>query len=433
MADVSMQAAKAAAANAAAGCKDGTKKTFFQDMAASFGGAIKGADKASKGVNAWMITQTKVLRSQSNSISEGINDSANSIAGGIAGLSTKLEGTVDGWKREMNQALKPVSTAIGSTVGTLETVVKNPLGAPQMLANGAIAVLDKISPGFANEVQGAFKGVEMENLANLPGQMMGSIRSLTMAADSLLSVPFTILSDIYNGLMDIMEELANLIDSAVSMIFDFFFGPGGLLDSILPISEIMSLLESIGELASMVGGLASMAGGFPVVTNITSQITGAVSNISSIVKNPMQMAGSLVPGFDKITGGISQITGGLRNPEQFIQKALPASITGQLQKLSSMPGLGFVGNFGNSIGDSLETLKGGVLTKAFDSFANQLPIVAPLLNQQTPGAQQTAVNTQESHPPEYDPSKIVAQADVSQAGVRQLQDTTAWKVMESLA
>ena len=117
-------------------------------------------------------------------------------------------------------------------------------------------------------------------------------------------------------------------------IFDFFFGPGGLLDSILPISEILSMLEAIGELASFVGGIAGLAGGFSMVTNITSQITGAVSNISSALQNPLQF----IPGVDQVTGGIGQVTSALRNPEQF----LPPEIGQQMQKISSIPGLGFV-------------------------------------------------------------------------------------------
>jgi len=390
-----------------------TKRGFFEKALGSVSGtatrALTGANQTAGSINEelgkfneWMILQTRNLAKTSSFLSEGINDATSGITGSIAGLSEGITSEIQSWKQEMNEALKPVSTSIGSAVGTLESVVRDPLGAPQMLSNGMMYVLDKISPRFANEVEGAFKGIELENLANLPGQMMGSLRSLTLAADALLSVPFTIISDIYNGLLDIMEEIANLIDSVVSAIFDFFFGPGGLLDSILPISEILSLLEAIGELANFVGGIAQLAGGFNVVTNITGQITGAVSDISSIIQNPLQLAQSYIPGFNQATGAIGQVTGALRNPEQFI----PASVKGQIDKISSIPGLGFVSNFGTSIGDTLEGLKGGVLTKAFDEYAKQIPIIAPLLNQQPGADQQAAVNTQEAYSDNYVPSSV---------------------------
>jgi hypothetical protein len=304
----------------------------------------------------------------------------------------------------------------------VENIAKNPLGAPQLLAQGATALLEKISPSLASELEGASKSINLENLANLPGQMMGSIRNLTMAADALLSVPFTIVSDIYNGLMDIMEEIANLIDSAVSAVFDLFFGPGGLLDSIIPISEILSMLEAIGELASFVGGIAGLAGGFSMVTNITSQITGAVSNISSALQNPLQF----IPGVDQVTGGIGQVTSALRNPEQF----LPPEIGQQMQKISSIPGLGFVSNFGTSIGGTLDGLSQGIFTKALDGYAKQIPMLAPLLGQQSP--EQSAVNPQEAYSDGWKTSNIRPEQEVTTGGHPAFagSSTTPWKIFD---
>jgi hypothetical protein len=108
-----------------------------------------------------------------------------------------------------------------------------------------------------------------------------------------------------------------------------------------------------------------------------------------------------VPGIDQVTGGISQITGALRNPEQF----LPASIGQQIQKISSLPGLGFVSNYGTSIGDTLNGLSQGVFTKVLDNYTKQIPMLAPLMGQQPPEGEQAAY-TQESYAPTYGTSSI---------------------------
>ena len=407
--------------------------TFLSNVAGTAVSGAKSAGNIADQISVKSINFTQQLARVSNVTSESIQGASSSVAGGIAGLGEGIVHDIQGWKSEVNKMLEPVSTHIGSTIGAVENVVRNPLGAPQMLADATLALMDKISPGFSNSLEGTAKSLQLESLANLPGQVMGSIRSLTLAADQLLSVPFMIVSDIYNGLMDIMEEIANLIDGVCSAIFDFFFGPGGLLDSILPISEILSLLEAVGTLASFVGGISQLAGGFTMITNLASQVTSFTSSFSSMISNPLQLAQSYVPGFDQALGGISQVTGMLRNPEQLLQGALPPEISSQLKNISSIPGLGFVSNFGTSIGSTLDGLKGGVFTKAIDQFGQEYSsLLGPLFNQQAPGTNVgTGLDPQESFAGAYQDFKYGTGAQGNQGVIMQGPGSRgAYKIFE---
>ena len=415
----------------------GTKGEFHKNLYKSMGGAVGStvntADAAADGINqglndwnAWMVNSVLGLRQQSGFINNGIKGASSSVVSSVSNFGVGAIHDVQGWKQSMHQALKPVSYATGSTLGTLTQIAKNPLGAPQILANSMVSLVDKVNPGFSNEMDAAYKTVQMENLQHLPGQVMGSIRNLATAADAILSVPFTIMSDLYNGLMEIMQEIGKMVDSLMGAVMDFIFGPGGLLDSVFPISSILELLEAVGELASFCGGISQQFGGFTAIANAASQVGNSAFQASSVVSNPIQLAQSYIPGFSSVTGGIDQATGALRNPEQLFQQFLPPEISSGLNNLSNMPGLGFVGNLGYGIGGTLESLKGGVFTQAIKQFEGKSSILGPLFNQKTENP--APVNTQENQSTEYVPSKVTGGSTVQ--GVSQWQDTSKYKAFE---
>lgn len=318
-------------------------------------------------------------------VSESISNFGNEVNHGIQGV-----------KENLNKLLKPISSATGSTLGNLTNVAKDPLGAPFAIGNSIMNLIDKVNPDFANSLDSSFKKFKVDELANLPGQVVGSIRNLAALADSVLSLPFAIAADLYNGLMEIMQEIADVIDSIISSIFDLFFGPGGVLDSILPIAAVMEFLEAVSELASFVGGISQMFGGFTAITNITSQITSYSSQAIGVLNNPAALALQYVP------PQVGQIMGAIRNPEGALQSLIPSSIQNQLKQIQNVPGLGFVGNLGYGLRGTLEELSQGVLTRTFDQYANQLGILGPLLNANS----NTPIihDQQQSYPPSIDPA-----------------------------
>jgi len=246
----------------------------------------------------------------------------------------------------------------------------------------------------------AYKSLNLEGLSNLPSKMMGSIRSLATAADAILSVPFEIMSDVYNGLMEILESIADLIDGIVSTVMNLAFAIiKALLDAIIPVDELLEFFSAIGDLASGIGGIAGMVGGFGAVADMAGQVSGFASTATGFINNPLQSIPGLSQGIGQVTGAVGQVTSALRNPEQF----LPPEIGQQMQKIASIPGLGFVGNLGYSVGDTLDTLSEGVFSAALQKYSDKLPILNNAFNKlQT---QAPAVNTQENHTDAYQAPK----------------------------
>lgn len=318
------------------------------------------------------------------------------VAEGIQGLSDEVTHEIQGVQEKLNKLLTPVSSATGQTLGTLTNMARNPLGSPFILASSLTSLVDKVNPDFANKMDATFKKYKMDELANLPGQVIGSVRNLAMAADAILSVPFAIASDIYNGLMDIVKEMSEMLDSLMNTVFNFFFGPQGVLDSIIPISMIMEFLEAVGELADVVSMVGQFSGGFSSVLDITNQITSYVSQAESFLNNPSALASQYLP------PEVGQYLGAIRNPDQLVSSLIPPSVKDQMQKLSTMPGLGFVGNLGYSIGGSLETMSQGVIGLALQQYQSQINVIAPLLN--IDGGKPPIVDTQEPQPQEIVPA-----------------------------
>ena len=367
-------------------------------LSQTFGVAMGGAESTagtlnggSKQLDRYTRNVIQTLFSAEVSLNSQVGQTTNGIAGGISQLGENIQHDLVGLKTDLNELLKPVSSAVGSTLGNLTNVLRDPLGAPQAIGNSLMSVIDRISPDFANQLDGSVKKFKLDELQNLPGQMLGSVRNLATAADELLSVPFGMISDLYNGLMDIMKEIGNLVDSLMSSVFDFFFGPKGVLDSIFPIGEILSLLEEVGEIMSFADSIVGQFGGFSAVTNITSQFQGYVSQATSILQNPAQLAQAYLPA--QVTEGL----GMLRNPEQMLQSLIPPEIGSQLQKIGQIPGLGFVGNMGYGLGGALKSLEGGVFSQALAGLEQQAGILGPLFNKQNGGS--PVVNQSTPYPP----------------------------------
>jgi hypothetical protein len=374
-------------------------------LSSTFGVAVNTANSGAKVVNTagteidrYTKNVIQTLFSAENYIGQSIGGTTSGIAGGIAGVNQGLATSVAGLKKNLNETLKPVSSFTGSTLGGLTNVLRNPTGALEAVGSSMMNVIDRVSPGLSNKLDSSLKKLKVEELANLPGQVMGSLRNLAALADKILSVPFQIASDLYNGAMKIMQEVSDLIDSAISMVFDLFFGPGGILDSIIPIAAIMEFLEAVGEVAGMIGELGNVFGGFSMITDFASQIGNMSSQFSSMISNPTQLLQAYMP------PQVGQYMGMIRNPQQLISNMMPASIKGQLDKISSIPGLGFVGNMSYGIGPALDTLKQGVVSQALSQFSSQAAILKPLLNLKA--SDPVVPSTQNPFPPSVQGSSI---------------------------
>lgn len=357
----------------------------------------------------------QTLFSAENHLQVSVQQAAGGAAEGISSLGAGIQGGIAGAKQDLNKLLAPVSSFTGSTLGALTNLARNPLGAPQAIGNSLMHVMDKVSPGLTNKLDSAVKLINVDGLQHSGTQLMGGISSLMSLVDSLLSVPFQMAEDLYNGVMQIMQQISQMLDGILSSILDLFFGPNGLLDMILPMDLIMGFLEAVGELASVVGDIGNLVGGFSMVTDFASQVQGMVGQASSALSNPLSLAQSYLPSQAQAFlggGGIQGMMGGqvgqymnmLRNPEQALQQMLPPSISQQFQQLSQIPGLGRVGNTGFGLGNVLDTVKQGVISSTMSQFSQQAGILGPLLR--AGETNPLVTNTQQAFPPSVVPSSM---------------------------
>ena len=250
--------------------------------------------------------EIKKLTRHSDMLQEGIREplpSADQIVG-------EEEGTVvsnlQSWKPTVTNAVKPVSDATGSHADTASSVTKTPLGADQFLPASSTAAVDNITPQFTNETDTSFKSVQMDTIQHLPSKMMGSVRNLSTASDPKLAVPFEIASDVYNGLFETMNSLANAVDGVMAVIKMFEISPvGGLINGLFPTGQLLGIINPINSIASKVDELDQLLGGFLAVTGITSIIQNIAADLSAILSDPSKIADLFKAG-----ANIASIVGG---------------------------------------------------------------------------------------------------------------------------
>jgi hypothetical protein len=390
----------------------GKRKEWYIKLLQSFDNTASSTGDAFERLDKYTINTVKNLHSTHTFIQDGITSATSGIASSISGATEGLQKfeeeaihDIQGWGAGIKKAMEPVGLC--SAIGDSTDVVKNPLGAPQFLANSISSLVGKISPQFVQNMDDSYKSLKLEGMQHLPSKMMGSIRNLATAADAILSVPFEIMSDVYNGLMEILEAIADLIDGLVALVMNLAMAAAkALLDRFIPTEQLIQFFNAVGDLASFVGDIAGMVGGFSAVADIAGQVGDYASLASGALNNPLGAAIQFVPGAsDAVNQGlgmVGQVTSALRNPEQF----LPPEIGQQMQKISQIPGLGFVGNLGYSVGDTLDTLSDGVFEAALGKYADKSPMIKSFFNK--PQDEPPAVDTQEAYADDFEAPKAGA-------------------------
>lgn len=336
----------------------------------------------------------QTLFSQELALAKAANKTTQNISGGIQKGTESITRTLDSASKKINETLKPVSSALGSTLGTLTQVARDPLGAPEFLGRTMSDVVKRVNPEFASRMDATYKKYKMDNLSHMPDQLMGSIKNLMMAADAILSVPLAIISDLYFGLMDIMNEISSAVDQVMASVTNFFFGPGGLLDSIIPISQIMEFLDAIGELSSQLTGISQVFSGSNQIAGVALQAQALTNNFASFIQNPLDLAFAYAP--PQVSQGLYAI----QNPQTIVNQFLPPQLSEQFARISQITGFGFNGNMGYGLESVLSGLRGGVINSIVSNFANQYAILSPLIA--TAGGGGTATN--KAYPPMLTPA-----------------------------
>jgi hypothetical protein len=211
---------------------------------------------------------------------------------------------IQDWRPAVANAGKPVSDALGSHIDTDSSIAKDSAGPAAFLPSAASSLIDGISPQLANEVEGGYKKNQLELMQHLPSKVAGNLRQLSTALDSVLSVPFEIASDVYNGLRQLMTQLSDLLDGIKAKVTKWFLGAiGGLVDGLFPEGLLDGFISAVSSIANEFGDLFSMLGGFPIVNSIRDIMSNIVSgNFMAALGNIAKLGGLLMSGLG--SGGV---------------------------------------------------------------------------------------------------------------------------------
>lgn len=368
--------------------------------------ALQKFDKYTRNQIQTLFAQELALSKAADKTQINVNAKIKEISGDI---SESVTSTLDNISAEINETMKPVSTAVGSTLGSLTGMLKDPLGSITLLPQTLVDVVSKFNSEYAAKLEATFKSEKVSNITNMPTQLMGSLNNLITEVDEALAVPLTIISDLYFGLMDLMKELSNLVDELMTAVQDFFFGPGGLLDSIMPISDILLFLEALSEFAGEIQGISTIFLGSNTVAGFALDIQNYTNQLGGFLNNPQNLLFANLP--PEVNEGLYI----LRNPQQLINSILPPELSELTAKITQITGFGFNGNMGFGLQSVLEGLKDGVVSSILEDFANQYSILTPLLGNTV---QSTLNSTQQ---PKVESSVVNPNVPISKQGIPQPQ------------
>ena len=334
-----------------------------------------------------------------------IDNIASGAVGSIQGFTDRAIGSFSKTVDNINKAFKPASRELGQTIGNVTSMVKDPLGTISLIPGSIKNVIERNNPEFAADLEATYKKFKIEQLQHIPTILSGSLRMI----DSVLTLPFIILSDLYNGLLDIITAIADAIDSIISSFIKILFEQ--LFDGI--ILEVIELLNEITALASQIQGIAALYSGSNFIVDFAFNLQIYSGQLSSFLSNPLDLLFAYAP------PQVSEALYLLRNPQELINNILPPEINNAFAPLAKITGFGFNGNMGYGFVSVIEGLRSGVLSSVLTNFANQYPILTPILG--TLNGLNIIPNNPPV-PPTIAPSPVNPNRTIVQQGVTQPQE-----------
>jgi hypothetical protein len=291
-----------------------------------------------------------------------IGDTLSTAVTGVSGV----PGT--GINARIQESLKPVSSFMGSTLGTLTGILQDPVGSARAVPNTLSAMMNKTNPELAAKFEAMFKKHNVDKLAELPQLIFGSVNHVVQTIDKTIAVPLNIVTDIYYGVMDIMKQINDLVSKAFELLRIFL---ANIIRSVLP--GILEFLTAVADFANQISGIASIFSGFEKITTFATSIQTYANKFNGIIRDPVTY---VLANYSPPQLRSALYT--LENPQELIKNLVPQSVIDFYSKISRITGVGFNGNMGYGLQAVLEAQRGGVLSNVMQSFATQFPILAPL-------------------------------------------------------
>lgn len=295
------------------------------------------------------------------------------ISRGIAGVETSINTFYANALNTVRKETNGFSDHLGATFTDLSSIVRNPLDF-QNISNCAASILERHWPGSSGSLNKSIQNLHLDKLAKAPGLLFSGLQRLARAIDNLLSIPIAFASQIYFGIIGIIKQIGNTLNRIIQGFQQFIFN---FLDELIPLTEIIQLLNDIGTLAGQIQGIAGIFGGANIVSGFALQINTFTTQINSVLANPLDAVIGALP--TSISQGFSQIMYTLQNPQSLINQFLPPELSQIFSKLTQITGYGFNGNMGYGFASILQGQQGGVINGILSQFASQYSIVAPLL------------------------------------------------------
>lgn len=292
---------------------------------------------------------------------------AGATTSAIGGVQDTMVSAVSGASMELQKKLKPISSFMGSTLGTMTGVLKDPIGSAEALPATLGAMMNNTNPALAAKYEATFKKYNIDKLAELPQNMFGNLQQMVKLIDSILAVPLNIVTDLYYGMMDIMKQINDLIDKAFEMVQLVF---NTVIRTLAP--GLQEFLSALADFSNQLSGISSIYSGFSQVTQYTSQLQTMSNKLNGFIQNPFDYAYSFMP------PQVSSSMYTLRNPQTVLNQFVPTELANNFSAISKITGFGFNGKMGYGLQSVLEGSRQGVVSSILEGFSDQFSILAPL-------------------------------------------------------
>jgi hypothetical protein len=315
-------------------------------------------------------------------VTGGIGQGLGAVTGGIGqglGAATNMLATP---AARFVDAFQPISSFIGTTLGTMPGMVPNHL--LHGIDTGVGSLLNRISPRLKQEMHALQSALHLDKLSHLPSQIAGSVRHVMSAVNKLLAAPAHIMYDLFKGAIGAVQKMAamvngvfktlqNLAQKAVGMVAGAL---GGIVQGL--VGNIMGALGPLaGKLQSIMGGFSGMS----LLNNFSNGLLGKLGSLPGGIganmlgkinlKNPLDASKifnnpklGMLRGFQ------------LNNPLDAKNKLIPPSISKNMGSvMGKVSSFGMVGNMGLGLTKSLDSVKSGVLASVLGNFSSQASIL----------------------------------------------------------
>ena len=226
---------------------------------------------------------------------------------------------------KFNENFQPVSSFVGTTLGTMPNQLSSNLSAGGISSSVGTA-LERISPRFKQDAMTSHQSLKLDELSHLPSQLIGSVRNVASASNPLLSGPSSLVKDVYGGAMGVTHKMNSALSGVMNMgqalsMKAVGFNAGFLTKALGPI--MTGIQGALGGLAGNLSSITNAFGGNSVLSSFSANIMVKLS--SGILGGSLtgldfgNLAGSLggMGGLGNITGqlggGLNSIVGGATN------------------------------------------------------------------------------------------------------------------------